>query len=170
MKRKLLFWSFLGLLLSYLGLNYIDSILQNGNLDFGIIAFELAGNLTASNIIIQEWIDGDIIHLASFSLGFDFLFMLFYVAFLSFWTSVLADSFYKNSHRYIATIVISLFIIAGILDGIENYALLNLLGENNNEEWSVMAFYCASIKFGLIGLGIIYNLVVSIGKLFVKIQ
>ena len=169
MKKKLLFWSFLGLLLSYFGLNYIDSILQNGNLEFGIIAFELAGNLTASNLIIQEWIDREIIHLASFSLGFDFLFMLFYVAFLSFWTSVLADNFYKSVHRYLATLVISLFIIAGILDGIENYALLNLLGENNSEEWSVMAFYCASIKFALIGLGIIYNLVVTIGKLFVKI-
>ena len=165
MKKKLLFWSFVGLLLSYLWLNHIDGILQNGNLDFGIIAFELAGNLSASNIIIQQWELQNLIYLANFSLGFDYLFMLFYVSFLAIWTSILSDGFYKKTSKILAGLVIGFFIIAGVLDGIENYALLNLLGNNPSEIWSEMAFYCASIKFGLIGLGIIYNLTVSVLRL-----
>ncbi len=166
MKTKLLFWSFIGLLLSYLGLNIIDAILQNGDFDYGIIAFELAGNLSASNNIIQKWESQNLIHLASFSLGFDYLFMLFYVSFLAIWTSILSDGFYKKSFKIIAEIVISTFVIAGILDGIENYALLNLLQGDLTRDWPFIAFYSASIKFGLIGLGIIYNIVITVAKLF----
>ena len=166
MKKKLLFWSFVGLLLSYLGLNIIDGILQNGNLNFGIIAFELASDFSASNKIIQEWSSRNVLHLASFSLGFDYLFMLFYVLFLAIWTSILSDGFYTKTAKIIAVSAISIFIIAGILDGIENYALLKLLGNSSGKAWSGIAFYCASVKFVLIGLGIIYNLIISIGRLF----
>ena len=166
MKKKFLFWSFVGLLLSYSGLIIIDGILQNGNFDFGIIAFELAGDFSASNKIISEWSGRNVLHLASFSLGFDYLFMLFYVSFLAIWTSILSDRFYTKTAKIIARAVIGIFVIAGVLDGIENFALLMLLGNNLGEAWPEIAFYCASVKFGLIGLGIIYNLTVSISKLF----
>lgn len=166
MKKKLLFLSFVGMLLSYLWLHQMDVSLQNGNSDYGIIAFECAGNLTATNNIIQQWESQGLIYLANFSLGFDFLFVLFYVSFLAIWTSVLADGFYKKMSKIMATTVIGIFVIAGVLDGIENYALLNLLGNNPIESCSELAFYCASVKFALIGLGVIYILAVLIGKLF----
>jgi len=65
-------------------------------------------------------------------------------------------------------IIIGFFIAAGILDSIENYALMNLLGESASQNWSETAFYCASLKFSLIGLGIVYNIIVSVGKLIVR--
>lgn len=165
MKSKYLFWSFVGLLLSYFVLNRIDALLQNGDFNFGIIAYELAGNLAASKQIIHEWTARNVIHLASFSLGFDYVFMLFYVSFLALWTASLSSGFHKKLYRVVAGSIISIFIIAGILDGIENYALMSLLGDHPTQILSEIAFYCASLKFGLIGLGIIYNFSVSVGKL-----
>jgi len=79
---------------------------------------------------------------------------------------ILSYGFYTKIAKIIVGIVISIFVIAGVLDGIENYALLKLLGNSSGGGWSEIAFACASVKFGLIGLGIIYNLAVTISKLF----
>ena len=168
MKSKYLFRSFVGLLISYFVLNRIDALLQNGDFNFGIIAYELAGNLAASQQIIHEWTVRNVIHLAAFSLGFDYVFMLFYVSFLALWTASLSYGFHKRPYRILAGFIIGFFIAAGILDGIENYALMNLLGESASQNWSETAFYCASLKFSLIGLGIVYNIIVSVGKLIVR--
>lgn len=169
MKKKLLLYSFLGALFSIIVLRGIETKLENGNFEYGIVCFELAGNLEASNVIIASWNQREILHLASFSLGFDYLFLVFYVLFLSFWTSILAEGFYKISSRWFANLIIGFFIIAGVLDMIENYFLLSLLGDNPTEIASVIACYCASVKFILIGLGILCNLFVVVKRLFVKI-
>ena len=169
MKKKLLFWFFIGAAAAMLALMGMDKVLQGGNISFGIISFELAGNLEISTKIIQEWSDRNLIPLAAFSLGFDYLYLVFYTIFLSLWTSFLAESFYKKPEQMFAKFIIGIFIIAGILDAIENYALLNLLGTKPTEEWSVLAFYAASVKFGLIGLGILYNIFISVKRLFIKI-
>lgn len=168
MKKKLLFWFFMGALIAMASLMGMDYILQGGDPDFGIVSFELAGNLEISTKIIQEWSERSLAPLAAFSLGFDYLFIVFYTIFLSLWTSLLAESFYKKPEQLFANFIISIFIIAGILDAIENYALLNLLGTKPTEEWAVLAFYAASVKFGLIGSGILYNIFISVKRLFIK--
>lgn len=169
MKKKLLFWFFISTAAVMLALMGMDKVLQGGDADFGIVSFELAGNLDTSTKIIDEWSTRKLIPLAAFSLGFDYLYLFLYTIFLSLWTSVLAESFYKKPSQIFACLIICIFIIAGILDAIENYALLNLLGTKPTEDWSVLAFYCASVKFGLIGLGIIYNIFISVKRLFIKI-
>jgi len=158
----------MGTLIAMGALMGIDNVLQRGNTDFGIVSFELAGNLEASNKIIQQWSERDLIPLAAFSLGFDYLYLVFYTIFLSLWTSVLAERFYKKPAQMFANFIIILFVIAGILDAVENYALLNLLGNSVTESNSALAFKCASVKFGLIGLGILYNIIISVKRLFVK--
>lgn len=169
MKKKLLLYSFLVALFSLIILRTIEIKLENGNSDYGIVCFELAGNMEASTNIISYWNESRFLHLAAFSLGFDYLFLVFYVLFLALWTSSLADGFYEKSSRKFANLIIGFFIIAGILDMIENYFLLTLLGNNPIETASVIAYYCASTKFILIGLGILYNLFVVVKRLFVKI-
>lgn len=169
MKKKLLFWFFIGTLIAMLALMGMDKVLQDGDSNYGIVCFELAGNLEASNNIIQNWSERDIIPLAAFSLGFDYLYLFFYTMFLSLWTSVIAEGFYKKLAKMFARLIIILFVVAGLLDAVENYALLNLLGNNNTQSNSVLAFNCASVKFGLIGLGIFYNIVISIKRLLIKL-
>jgi hypothetical protein len=169
MKKRLLLYLFLVALFSVLVLKIIDFKLENGNSEFGMVCFELAGNLETSNTIIASWNESGLTHLASFSLGFDYLFIFTYVLFLSLWTSLLAEGFYNKFAPWFANLIIGFFVIAGMLDMIENYFLLTLLGANPTELSSIIACYCASVKFILIGLGILYNLFVIVKRLLIKI-
>ena len=165
MKKKIFIVSFIAALLAMIVLMIIDSDLQNGNYKFGIVSFELAGSLSASDEIIQEWEVRGVSYLASFSLGFDYLYLVLYVSFLGLWTSVMADTFKAVSSKRVAQIIIFMFILAGILDAIENYALFKLLAGSQENYYSLLAYYCAFVKFSLIALGLVYNIAISAGRL-----
>jgi len=169
MKKQLFIFSFAGALLTIVSMNIIDYSLQNGDSAYGIVSFELAGSIERSVEIINYWIEGSNLQLASFSLGFDYLFMLFYGIFLSLWTLVISDKFPSNKVKNLSKIVVMMFIIAVILDGIENYALLKIVSGFHDQAYSSTAFWAASIKFGLIGLAIVYNAVLSILSLIKRV-
>ena len=147
MKKRLLLFSFMGMIFSYTVLMLVDLKLQSGNLNYGIIAFELAGNTNSSYEIINYWRENSNQNLAAFSVGFDYLFIVFYVGFLALWTSIIADGFYNKLSNLFAKIVITITIVAGMFDMIENYSLIQLLISNHENNWSVLAFYFASAKF-----------------------
>ena len=46
--------------------------------------------------------------------------------------------------------------MAGLLDGIENWALIQLLFSTQNEFYPALAKYCAVPKFLILGCGILY--------------
>ncbi len=169
MKTRLLYLSLAGMLLSFAVLRSVDVELQKGNSDYGIVSFELSHNSDTADGIVDYWTQNNSLGQAFFSLGFDYLFILFYVAFLALWASLMAAKFYSDIWRIVADTVIILFIAAGLLDAIENYSLLRFLNDVSGNNWLTIAFYCASIKFGLIGLGVLYNLGVFIGQKIIRV-
>ena len=158
-----------GTILAYVVLFFVDIKLQSGNINFGIICFELAGNLITSSDIVNYWADNNNLSLAAFSIGFDYLFILFYVSFIFIWTSILSDGFYNKTAKYFANFIMLITVLAGILDMIENYSLMQVLGGSQDNLWPAMAYYFASFKFGFLFIAISYNLIISIIKRFIII-
>jgi hypothetical protein len=58
--------------------------------------------------------------------------------------------------------------IAAVSDATENLALFTELLSNNVAPWPQIAQICATIKFGLILLGLLYVIVGVIAKMFVR--
>ncbi|MBN2637979.1 MAG: hypothetical protein JXR65_02690 [Bacteroidales bacterium] len=168
MKTRLLIFSFLGIVFSFLVLRQADSKLQNGKTEFGIISFELAKSAVNSNAIINYWKKNNTLNVAAFSLGFDYLFMLFYALFLALWVKLVKDKLHNKFLSTLASIAIVFFITAALSDAVENYFLLKIIFDSAASEINALiAFYAASLKFVLLGVGLIYTLVVWITRKFV---
>ncbi len=54
--------------------------------------------------------------------------------------------------------------LAAFLDAIENFALIYLILDSQREIWPIIAWWCAMVKFGIVGAGLVYILP---GTLFV---
>ena len=120
-----------------------------------IVDFELAGSVDNAQAIIDAWTDTDRIR-AGFSLGFDYLYMPVYST-----TIALACLLAAGVLRHIAWRTAGLLLawglwIAAIFDAIENLALFTELLGNNVAPYPQVAQICATIKFGLIVLGLLY--------------
>lgn len=130
-----------------------------------IVDFELAGNVTKAADILNTWTPVDRIH-AGFSLGFDFLYMPIYsttIALACVWAAtVLRSGAGKSIGRALAW---GLW-LAALLDAIENLALIGNLFGAPSEPFPLIAAVCATLKFGLIILGLIYILVAVGVRLF----
>lgn len=59
-------------------------------------------------------------------------------------------------------------LLAGLLDAVENYALIKVLLGSRDEIWPVAAKYCAGPKFAIVGVGLIYVIVGAVVNLLGK--
>lgn len=137
----------------------IDQHLSNQIAVYGIISFELSGSLLESLKIITSWNSTAQIY-AGFSLGLDYFFLFAYSFFL-YATSVHLATQYKDKMIFVYRIGLSVGLLqlsAGLLDAIENYMLLRLLSGSYDEIFSILAYYCASVKFIFVGIGMLYIL------------
>lgn len=139
----------------------IDQHLSNQIALNGIISFELSASLLESLRIITSWNSTAQIY-AGFSLGLDYFFIFSYSVFLFTLSVHLAIRFKdKMFLLYQVGIYIGwLQLSAGLLDAIENYMLLRLLTGSYDEIFSILAYYCASVKFLFIGVGVFFILTV----------
>jgi len=169
MKKNLLYFTLIGTVLSYVVLFFVDIKLQSGDINFGIVSFELAGNINSSSEIVNNWAVNNNLSLAAFSIGFDYLFIIFYASFIFIWTSILSDRFYNKAAKYFANFIMIITVIAGIFDMIENYSLMQVLSGSQDNFWPLIAYYFSSFKFIFILIAILYNLIISIIKRFVTI-
>lgn len=123
----------------------------------GIIAFELAKTIENANSMVAIWKNADVIPLKKFSLYFDYIFIIGYAGTLYL---LLHDLWQQTSSKWVR--YLSFFpIIAGVLDGIENLGLLQIVYDQGTQFSASLAYYCASIKFALLVpsiLGAIYRL------------
>lgn len=136
--------------------NQITASLRNELAPQGIVSFELAG--TAAPAVVNSW-DAFARADAAFSLGFDYLFILF-------WVSSTALGCLLASRRlgrwgtavvWLGRALAWAQIVGGILDMIENGALFQLL-QGGLAHWGGIAQACASAKFILLALGLLYAL------------
>jgi hypothetical protein len=59
---------------------------------------------------------------------------------------------------------------AGLLDGVENYALIRVLFGTETVVWPVVARWCALPKFSIVGAGLIYVMIGTIVAVVLKVK
>ena len=138
-------------------MNILDVPLKNEIASNGIVSFELAGSLQKSVDILNSWNETAKLY-AGLSLGFDYLFMLVYSLLLYVLIKHITSKFTNKTILKFGNILAFLMLAAGLLDAIENYALIQLFLGNLDQLFSTIAYYSASVKFAVIGIGITYLL------------
>jgi hypothetical protein len=123
-----------------------------------VLSFEFVGNKQHAAQILAEWGAGGRDQ-ARLGLWIDFAFMLSYGAFVT--LAAIATREFARDHGWrllaMAGVVAPLFAIsAALFDATENIALLLILGGHGGNAAPVVATACASFKFALITLAIIY--------------
>lgn len=112
----------------------------------GIIAFELAHKLEVANDMVAQWEALEAIPLKKFSLFFDYIFIIGYAGSLF----LVLQDWWRKSHKNWLKFMQYVPILAGVLDGIENIGLLQIVYHQGTQFSASLAFYCASIKFILL--------------------
>lgn len=123
----------------------------------GIVSLELAGSVATTERILASWTP-DAYRRASFGLGLDYLFMPIYSTTIALGCLWAADVL-RRRRWPLAEIGSPLawgLWLAALLDAVENVALLNVVFHPAAAPWPQVSFGCASAKFALIILGLLY--------------
>lgn len=117
---------------------------------YGIVLFEMAREKGEAQKIINKWGENpslDLLGEAKRQLKLDFLFIAVYVVILMYGWFLVSE---KADNKFIASGALILgwaMLFAGILDGIENLALLRMLNHGASDSMAALAFWCALPKF-----------------------
>jgi hypothetical protein len=175
-RRKPLFWAFLtGTLVLFAVFRILDAPLRTPAAPDGIVSFELAGTPFQAQAILESWqqaaslasdVAGEpvpalasrVYSFAAFGLGLDYLFMPVYATALALGILLVAGR-HKGWFFTLGAWLGWGAYAAALFDALENYALARMLLEN--QVWSPfpeLAAYSATVKFGLLLLGLVYAL------------
>ena len=132
-----------------------------------IVDFELAGSVDKAQAIIDAWNETDRVR-AGFSLGFDYLYMPVYSTTIAL-ACLLTAGVLRHKVWHTSGLLLAWGLwIAALFDATENLALLTELLGNNVAPYPQIAQICATIKFGLILLGLLYVVVGVVLRLIKK--
>eukprot|EP01113_Clastostelium_recurvatum_P044879 TRINITY_DN7624_c0_g1_i4.p1 TRINITY_DN7624_c0_g1~~TRINITY_DN7624_c0_g1_i4.p1 ORF type:complete len:216 (+),score=48.74 TRINITY_DN7624_c0_g1_i4:13-660(+) len=165
-------WSLWALITMALSI-YINKPLQNPHATQGIISYELAYTAQRSHDILASWgmvsvpSYARLLQLASFGLGFDFLFLCSYstaIAYACFYNANLYQQ--QQQKNASSTSSLSSFLtfsrcigfgawIAAMFDSVENVGLLVQLFNGPQQTWAAVAGVSATIKFTLVIIGLL---------------
>lgn len=124
----------------------------------GIVSFELAGNLTNAVAMIDSW-DEPARVAAGLNLGLDYLYLIAYPLAIGLGCLLVARRFRPSGIASMAGVLLSWTLpVAGVLDAIENYALIHLLTGSRDELFPAVAYWCAAPKFAIVIAGLAYVL------------
>lgn len=175
--HKPLFWAFLaGTLILFAVFRVLDAPLRTPAAPNGIVSFELAGTPFQAQAIIDSWNEAPTLasdvagepvpglisraySFAAFGLGLDYLFMPLYATALALGI-LLAAGRHKGWFSMIGIWLGWGAYAAALFDAVENYALARMLLMNQVwSPYSEVAAFSATVKFGLLLLGLSYALV-----------
>jgi hypothetical protein len=127
-----------------------------------IVDFEFCHTVDRANAILNSWNQVARVQ-AAFSLGFDYLYIPVYsttIALACVWAANLlgTNRIWHNMGMLFAWGIW----VAAILDCVENYALLTMLQGPVVNPYPAIASLCASGKFSLILLGLVFCIIVSL--------
>ncbi len=125
----------------------------------GIIAYELAGDLTTAQNILRAWGSAGQVY-AGLQLGLDYTFIVAYTSAIALGCALVARAFHRKRSPFARLgvwLAWALF-LAGLLDAIENYALIQLLVGSQDPLLPLIARWCAIPKFAIVGAGLVYVL------------
>lgn len=136
----------------------IDVPLQTSAAPRGIISFELAGTGARAQAMLDSW-DARARLYAALGLGLDYLFMVSYAATIGL-AAAWAGRQLGAHRRWPIALGLALgwgLALAALLDAVENFALtVMLLAGTAAAPWPVVSAVCATVKFGLVILGLIF--------------
>ena len=123
----------------------------------GIVSLQLAGSVPAAEAILAHW-DERARLFASFGLGFDYLFLACYVFAFGLGCAAVSAALATRAPRFsqAGRALAWGLLAAGVLDVIEDAALLRALIGPVVTPWPELATWCAIPKFTLIGLTVAY--------------
>ena len=171
--RKRIFFTFLALtLILFAVLRVLDQSLRTPAAPDGIVSFEFAGNAPTARAITDSWkqmslllsavagqSNPDIVNvpyvIAAFGLGLDYLFMPAYSFALAFGTLFVMRR-HSGWFRSLGAVAGYGAFAAALFDAAENYALFQILLNKIYSPYPEIAYYCASLKFTLLILGLLY--------------
>jgi hypothetical protein len=131
-----------------------------------IVAFELSGSVEAASKIISDW-GIDQVSRVKTAICLDFGFILVYCS--AFMFACRAASTYSGVQFFIKTSRQLIWIVwlAGLCDVMENIALLRTLSEISQTTVAI-AFYAATIKFGILLIALMFILISLVTGFFSK--
>ncbi len=126
---------------------------------WGIVSFEFAGDLAGAEAMLASWGHEGVVA-AAFNLGLDYAFLLAYAVALALACVAVVDGVKARAGGYarIGAVVAWTPFGAVLLDAVENAALIQVVFGAQAAVWLVLAWWCALVKFILVGLGILYVL------------
>ncbi|QQS45524.1 MAG: hypothetical protein IPM66_16485 [Acidobacteriota bacterium] len=125
----------------------------------GIISYEFAGNLANSAAMIDSW-DEQARVAAGLNLGLDYLYLVAYPLTIGLGCLLVGRRFRTGSLFSRAGIVLAwVQPVAGLLDAVENAALIQLLTGSRLDYLPAIAYWCAAPKFAIVIVGLAYVLV-----------
>jgi hypothetical protein len=138
---------------------------------FGIVSFEFAGEQSQAKAIVESWGARAQVY-AGLNLGLDYLFLVAYAGSIGLGCVLVAQSLAKRAAiLYSAGVFLAWGqILAALLDSVENYALIRILLGSVQEQWSMVALWCAAPKFMIVALGLVYFLVGGVVVLVARIR
>ncbi len=167
-RRGRYFWHLVVLaVLTMVILNLVGSPLTTAAAPVGIISFEFAGNVSQAEKILSSW-DAEARQRAAFVQGLDFLFIPIYAGAIAF-GCLMASGVFRTKGWAMASLgenLAWLVLLAGLLDIIENYALVVMLFDVPANPWPQVAFWCAAPKFIFVAVGILYTLLGGLVYIF----
>lgn len=122
------------------------------------LSLQFARNINQAQIILGEWKE-PLQRVVASSIRIDFVFIVFYVATLVVGCQIAADAFADGGQMQLAKwggLLAWAAIAAGTFDAIENWGQLQLLRGHLNPGWPPVITVCASIKFFLASVDLIY--------------
>lgn len=143
-------------------LSSIGQSLKNQTAPQGIISFELAGSASRAEQIISSWSDAARRD-AFLSIGVDYLYLFVYPLAISLACLVVSARLSRRRTPTKTGATLSwLVLVAGLLDAVENLAMIRMLKSNEGDLWPVLAKWCAIPKFSLVASGLAYVLLAAL--------
>lgn len=120
----------------------------------GIVSFELAGSPATARAILASW-DARAHVVAGLNLGVDYLFLVLYALTIGLGVLLVGEALGGWAIRLASWLAWAQVLAAG-LDAVENLALIRWLLGSRAVFWPRIAAGCATMKFALVGLGLLF--------------
>lgn len=123
----------------------------------GIVSFELARTGDRAGEILDSW-PQSVRNMALLQTGIDYLFLVVYPALLSLGCVLVARRLRERAAGLsrLGVVLAWLVLLAGVLDAIENVALIRMLLSGPSDAMAGLAWACAVPKFALVAIAALY--------------
>jgi len=125
---------------------------------YDIVAFELAHTPAQAQHMVDTWGEDGIVT-AKRNTTLDYLYLVLYSTLIAMGVLAIGSAGRFTGLMGILTVLLAYAQwIAALLDAVENTCLMFSLSAPAVSPWPEIAYYCASVKFGIIGMGVVFIL------------